>query len=314
MFIQIRLLNSPPGGVLVILLDSVYRLIRLALQEDIGRGDLTSEAIMDPEWSAAAAIYIKQPAVVAGLPVVQAVFQTLDPRVQVIPAVSDGTHLSEKALVCQVEGPALSVLSGERTALNFLARLTGIATATARAVAELEGTKAKLLDTRKTTPGWRTLEKYAVRMGGGHNHRFGLDDMILIKDNHIALAGSVREAVRRARLYASISTRVEVEVDTLSQLEEALQCDVDMILLDNMDCPTMEQAVRMTAGKVPLEASGNMSVERLRAVANTGVDYISMGALTHGATSVDVGLDITIDGAQGVTAGERRDGNEPPRV
>jgi nicotinate-nucleotide pyrophosphorylase (carboxylating) len=309
------LIDSPLGGVQVILLDSVYRLIRLALQEDIGRGDITSEAIMDPEWTASAAIYVKQPAVVVGLPVVQAVFQTLDPRVKVMPTVSDGTHLSEKALVCRVEGPALSVLSGERTALNFLGRLTGIGTATARAVAELKGTKAKLLDTRKTTPGWRSLEKYAVRMGGGHNHRFGLDDMILIKDNHIALAGSVREAVRRARWYASISTRIEVEVDTLAQLEEALQCDVDMILLDNMDCPTLEQAVRMTAGKVPLEASGNMNIERLRAVANTGVDYISMGALTHGATSVDVGLDITIDEArQDVASAERRDGNEPPRV
>jgi nicotinate-nucleotide pyrophosphorylase (carboxylating) len=284
--------------VLVILSDPVYRLIRLALQEDIGRGDVTSEAIMDPEWTASAAIYVKEPAVVAGLPVVQAVFQTLDARVHVIPTVTDGTHLSEKTLVCQVQGPAISILSGERTALNFLARLTGIATTTARAVAELGGTKAKLLDTRKTTPGWRSLEKYAVRMGGGFNHRFGLDDMILIKDNHVALAGSVREAVRRARRYASISTRIEVEVDTLAQLEEALQCDVDMILLDNMDCATLENAVRMTAGKVPLEASGNMTVERLRAVANTGVDYISMGALTHGAISVDVGLDITIDEAK----------------
>ncbi|WP_051663071.1 carboxylating nicotinate-nucleotide diphosphorylase [Alicyclobacillus macrosporangiidus] len=273
---------------------SVLTLIDLALDEDVGRGDVTSAAVLPPALSATAQVFIKQPARVAGLPVLAAVFQRLDPQVTVTPLVEDGADIAGPAPVCLVRGPAASILSAERTALNFLARLSGIATLTREATARLAGTRARLLDTRKTTPGWRYLEKYAVRMGGGTNHRFGLDDMVLIKDNHVALAGGVAEAVARARKYVGLSTKVEVEVDTLDQLDEALAAGADLILLDNMDLATLREAVVRTAGRVPLEASGNMTLDRLADVARTGVDFISMGALTHSATSVDVGLDVDL--------------------
>ncbi|GMA49734.1 nicotinate-nucleotide diphosphorylase (carboxylating) [Alicyclobacillus contaminans] len=274
---------------------SVRRLIELALEEDIGRGDLTSFAVLYSASQAVAEVVVKQDAVVAGLPVVDAVFQAVDPNIRFTPKVFDGERVLGRTCVGHVQGPAQTLLAAERTALNFLARLSGIATLTAHAVAQLAGTSTKLLDTRKTTPGWRWLEKYAVRVGGAMNHRFGLDDMVLIKDNHIAVAGGIREAVARARQSVPLSTRVEVEVDTLEQLEEALTCDVDLILLDNMDCATLAEAVRITNGRVPLEASGNLTPQRLRDVALTGVNYVSMGALTHSAVSVDVGLDIAVN-------------------
>lgn len=273
---------------------SVLTLIDLALDEDVGRGDVTTAAVLPPGLSATAQVFIKQPARVVGLPVLAAVFHRLDPQVTVTPLVHDGADIAEPAPVCLVRGPAASILSAERTALNFLARLSGIATLTREATARLAGTNARLLDTRKTTPGWRYLEKYAVRMGGGMNHRFGLDDMVLIKDNHVALAGGVAEAVARARKHVGISVKVEVEVDTLSQLDEALAAGADLILLDNMDLATLREAVSRTAGRVPLEASGNMTLDRLADVARTGVDFISMGALTHAATSVDVSLDVDL--------------------
>lgn len=272
--------------------ESVLTLIRLALHEDIGRGDCTSEALIDDDMQAVATVYVKQEATLAGLPMIAAVFSQLDARVLVTPRCQEGEYITERTAVCQLEGPARSILTGERTALNFLARLTGIATATQIAVQELQGTHAKLLDTRKTTPGWRVIEKYAVRVGGGYNHRFGLDDMVLIKDNHIALCGSVASAVSQARQGISLSQKIEIEVDTLQQLQEALETHVDMILLDNMSPDLMREAVRMAHGKVALEASGNINRDTLSQVARTGVDYISMGALTHGATSVDVSLDI----------------------
>lgn len=276
------------------LTDSTKSLIQLALTEDIGRGDCTTEAIIDPEFQAKAIVYIKQPARVAGLPLIDAVFSEIDSQVKVIHLVEDGRDVTdERNAVCRLEGPARSILMAERTALNFLGRLTGIATLTREAVRRLTGTSTKLLDTRKTTPGWRLLEKYAVRMGGGHNHRFGLDDMVLIKDNHIALCGGVAAAVQQARERVGLSTKVEVEVDTIDQLREALTTNADLILLDNMDTPTLGEAVQLTDNRVLLEASGNMTVGRLTEVAQTGVHYISMGALTHSAVSVDVGLDIT---------------------
>ncbi|MCL6517001.1 carboxylating nicotinate-nucleotide diphosphorylase [Alicyclobacillus sp.] len=274
---------------------SVLSLIDLALHEDVGRGDITSEAVLPPGLWATAEVLVKQPARVAGLEVVRAVFQRMDPRVTVTPLLGDGVDVVDRTAVCRVSGPAASILAGERTALNFLARLSGIATLTREAVRRLEGTRARLLDTRKTTPGWRYLEKYAVRVGGGMNHRFGLDDMVLIKDNHVALAGGVAAAVARARARVGLSVKVEVEVDTLEQLDEALSAGADLILLDNMDTVALRAAVARAAGRVPLEASGNMTLERLREVANTGIDYISMGALTHSATSVDVGLDVTLE-------------------
>ncbi|GGJ11940.1 nicotinate-nucleotide diphosphorylase (carboxylating) [Alicyclobacillus cellulosilyticus] len=273
---------------------SVQALIQLALAEDIGRGDATSAAVLPPGTAARAVVLVKEDARVAGLPVVAAVFHAVDPGVVVTPLVAEGADVAAGTAVCRVEGDAIAILGAERTALNFLARLTGIATLTRSAVAQLAGTKAKLLDTRKTTPGWRYLEKYAVRVGGGMNHRFGLDDMILIKDNHIALAGGVRAAVARARAHAGLAQKIEVEVETIDQLREALASGADLILLDNMDLATMRQAVAEAAGRVPLEASGNMTLDRLAAVAATGVDYISMGALTHSATSIDVSLDVEL--------------------
>lgn len=276
------------------LTDSVKSLIQLALAEDIGRGDCTTEAIIDPKLKSIATVYVKQPSRIAGLPMIDAVFSELGNEVNVIHLVEDGQDVTgHQNAVCRLVGPARAILMAERTALNFLGRLTGIATLTRQAVGELTGTSTKLLDTRKTTPGWRVLEKYAVKIGGGVNHRFGLDDMVLIKDNHITLCGGVVAAVQRARERVGLSVKIEVEVDTIAQLQEALLAGVDLILLDNMDTPTLYQAVQITNNRVILEASGNMSIHRLAEVANTGVNYISMGALTHSATSVDVGLDIS---------------------
>jgi nicotinate-nucleotide pyrophosphorylase (carboxylating) len=278
------------------LTDSTKSLIRLALAEDIGRGDCTTEAIIDPELQARATVYVKQSSRVAGLPVIDAVFSELGSEVHVIHLVEDGQDVTDKRnAVCRLEGPARAILMGERTALNFLGRLTGIATLTREAVNQLSGTATKLLDTRKTTPGWRVLEKYAVKMGGGQNHRFGLDDMVLIKDNHIALCGGVAAAVRKAREGVGLSTKIEVEVDTIDQLKETLLTDADLILLDNMDIPTLRQAAQIANHRVLLEASGNMTISRLAEVAQTGVNYISMGALTHSATSIDVGLDVSFE-------------------
>ncbi|EPZ46128.1 carboxylating nicotinate-nucleotide diphosphorylase [Alicyclobacillus acidoterrestris] len=270
-------------------------LIRLALREDIGRGDCTTEAIIPTKLQAMATVYVKEAAIVAGLPVMEAVFEELGGQVRIAHLVEDGQEISGKTAVCRMTGSARHILMGERTALNFLSRLTGIATFTRMAVRELVGTHAKLLDTRKTTPGWRSLEKYAVRTGGGYNHRFGLDDMVLIKDNHIALSGGIRQAVARARAKVGLAQKIEVEVDTLRQLQEALDTDADMILLDNMAPDVLREAVQLVAGRVPLEASGNVNLETLAKVAQSGIDYISMGALTHSATSVDVGLDIVFE-------------------
>lgn len=276
--------------------ESTKTLIRLALAEDIGRGDCTTEAIIDDKLQASAIIYVKQPARIAGLPLINAVFSELGSEVQVIHLVEEGADVTgDRNAVCRLEGPARSILTGERTALNFLGRLTGIATLTREAVSQLTGTSTQLLDTRKTTPGWRLLEKYAVKMGGGQNHRFGLDDMVLIKDNHVALCGGVANAVQKVRRSVGLSTKVEVEVETIDQLREALTTDADLILLDNMDSSTLRVAVQITNNQVLLEASGNMTIERLAEVAQTGVHYISMGALTHSVTSVDVGLDITFE-------------------
>ncbi|MFX4303129.1 carboxylating nicotinate-nucleotide diphosphorylase [Alicyclobacillus tolerans] len=273
--------------------ETTKMLIRMALAEDIGRGDCTTESVIDSHLHAQALIFVKQPARIAGLPIVEAVFSELHPEVNVHHLVEDGEELkSEKNAACRVEGPARALCMAERTALNFLGRLTGIATYTSLAVKHLEGTGTQLLDTRKTTPGWRLLEKYAVKMGGGQNHRYGLDDMVLIKDNHIAICGSITSAVQKVRARVGMSFKIEVEVDTLEQLKEALELDVDMILLDNMDTPTLRQAVQLTDGRVELEASGNMTIHRLAEVARTGVSYISMGALTHSASSVDVGMEI----------------------
>ncbi|ACV59484.1 carboxylating nicotinate-nucleotide diphosphorylase [Alicyclobacillus acidocaldarius] len=277
-------------------LDMVTRdLVRLALAEDLGRGDLTTEAVIPADATARASVWIKEPSRVCGTEVAAWVFHEVDPGLQVTVACADGIDLDGPRVVMRVEGAARSILGAERTALNFLSRLTGIATAARDAVREIAGTRARILDTRKTTPGWRALEKYAVRVGGGWNHRFALDDMVLIKDNHIAIAGGVREAVSRAKARAGFAHKIEVEVESLEQLEEAIAAGADVVLLDNMDLEIMREAVRRTGGRVPLEASGNMRPGRLRAVADTGVDFISMSHITMRAQAVDVGLDIDMD-------------------
>lgn len=271
---------------------SIDTLVQLALAEDLGnRGDVTSTATIPPQTQITGRITAKAAGVIAGLDIVSKVYACVDADVVVTPQVEDGAIVTQGTLVCEVRGAGRSVLSGERVALNFLQHLSGVATLTAQFVAAVAGTQAVILDTRKTTPGWRLLEKYAVRMGGGQNHRVGLYDMVLIKDNHIAAAGGITAAVTAVR--AADTARdlpVVVEVEDLTGLCEALSLHVNRILLDNMSIDQMREAVKVTAGRVPLEASGNVSLERIAAIAATGVDFISIGALTHSAPAFDLSM------------------------
>jgi nicotinate-nucleotide pyrophosphorylase (carboxylating) len=264
-------------------------LIERAIAEDLGSGDLTSEAVVPGEAGARARIEQRAPGVLAGLDVARAVFRTLDPALRWHPRAPEG-EWREPGLAAEVAGHARSVLAGERVALNFLGRLSGIATLTARYVRAVEGTGARILDTRKTTPGLRALEKQAVRMGGGVSHRSGLYDAILVKENHAALAGGVGEATRRALAGATPGVQVEVECADLGELEEALEAGAGRILLDNMAPDELRRAVGLTAGRAELEASGGIDLETVRAVAETGVDFISIGALTHSAPALDLSL------------------------
>lgn len=268
----------------------VDRLIELALEEDLGPGDVTTQALIPPERKGAAQIRAKAHLTVAGLPVAHRVFRKLEPKVQFFQVAMEGQEVAPGAVLAQVRGPLAAILAAERTALNFLMRLSGIATYTGKMVSAVAGFPTAIVDTRKTTPGWRTLEKYAVRVGGGANHRFGLFDGVLIKNNHLLAVGSISEAVRLAREKAHHLLKIEVEVTTLAELEEALAAGADIIMLDNMDEASMAQAVHITAGRALLEASGSMTLERLPAVAATGVNLISMGALTHSASAVDIHL------------------------
>jgi nicotinate-nucleotide pyrophosphorylase (carboxylating) len=267
-------------------------LVRLALEEDLGeRGDVTTRAAVHPERHIRGQIIARAAGVIAGLPVVEAVYRRVDPALSVRLHSRDGERVTRGTLVCEVSGAAQSVLTGERVALNFLQRLSGIATLTARFVQAVAGTKAVILDTRKTTPGWRLLEKYAVRMGGGQNHRMGLYDMVMIKDNHIDAAGGITAAVAAVRASPEADgLPIVVEVKNLDELREVLPLDVDRVLLDNMDEAQMGQAVALAAGRVPLEASGNINLQRVAAVAATGVDFISVGALTHSAPALDLSM------------------------
>lgn len=272
-------------------------LARRALAEDVGRGDLTSEATIPARARARGRIIAKQDGVVAGLPMAALVFRLLDLDTHVVLTTHDGDRVTSGQRLAVLEGNARALLTAERTALNFLGRLSGIATLTARCVAATAGTRAHVLDTRKTTPGLRMLEKYAVRMGGGENHRSGLDDGILIKDNHIAAVGNLTSAVTRARAHASHLIKVEVECEDEAQVREALDAGADAILLDNMTDEAMRAAVtliRERAPRVLIEASGNIGADpqRLAAVAATGVDLISLGALTHSAPNFDVSLEF----------------------
>ena len=264
--------------------------IRRALDEDIGPGDATSNSILPAGAAMRGQIIAKQDGVVAGLDVAAAVYAALDSRAAFVSRVGEGDCVENRQVLATVSGPARSLLAGERTALNFLGRMSGIATLTRRFVDAVAGTRAAILDTRKTAPGLRAVDKLAVARGGGQNHRIGLYDMILIKDNHIDFAGSLEEAVRRAR-EAHAGLDIEVEARTLADVKAALALKVERILLDNMTVEAMAEAVRLTAGRAKLEASGNVSLETVRRIAGTGVDYISIGALTHSAQVFDVSFD-----------------------
>lgn len=273
------------------ILEAAKPLIDLALAEDVGEGDVTTVATVPEGKEGKAKIIAKAYGIVCGLPITAEVFRQVDEDIRLTHLATDGEPVAPGDVVAKVSGPLRGILTAERTALNFLTRLSGIATLTARFVNAVAPYRAVILDTRKTTPGWRALEKYAVRCGGGRNHRMGLYDMVLIKDNHIAACGSVTEAVRRVRA-AGVSVPIEVEVKNLSQLEEALALEVDRILLDNMDIATLQESVRRVGGKVPLEASGGVVLENAAEIAAYGVDYISIGAITHSAPALDFSLEI----------------------
>jgi nicotinate-nucleotide pyrophosphorylase (carboxylating) len=268
--------------------------VERALAEDLGRaGDVTSVATVPAEATASALVVARAAGTIAGLPLVAATIRRLAPEIEITPEVGDGAAVAARTTLMRIAGPARAILAAERTALNFLGHLSGIATATAVFVQAVAHTKARICCTRKTTPGLRSLEKYAVRCGGGFNHRFGLDDAILIKDNHIAVAGGIAAVLARAKAVAGHLVKVEIEVDTLAQLSEVLAAGgADAVLLDNMDPPTMRRAVEMVAGRLVTEASGGITLATVAAIAQSGVDYISSGALTHSAPNLDVAIDI----------------------
>jgi nicotinate-nucleotide pyrophosphorylase (carboxylating) len=271
---------------------AIEAIVRLALAEDIGRGDITTEATVSPDSLATAEILQKAPGVLCGLPLVEAVFGVLDQRVRVSRLAAEGSFDSQRRSVARLQGPAVAILSGERTALNFLQRASAVATASRRAVDLLAGTSATVIDTRKTTPGLRVVDKYAVRVGGATNHRAGLDDGFLIKENHIRAAGGITAAVTAAQRRAAPGQLVEVEVTTLAELDEALAAGARLILLDNFSPDLMRAAVAHTHGRARLEASGGITLDTLAEVARTGVDFISLGALTHSAGVLDFSLEV----------------------
>lgn len=268
-------------------------LVRNALLEDLGRaGDLTTDAIVPLDARAETALVARQPGIMAGLDLARLAFELIDPSIAFVTAKPDGGEVAAGDLIAIVSGPARGILTAERVALNFLGHLSGIASATAAIVASVADSKARIVCTRKTTPGLRAIEKYAVRMGGGHNHRFGLDDAVLIKDNHVAIAGGVAEALRRARKNTGHLVKIEIEVDSLDQLGEALEIGVDAVLLDNMAPEMLVKAVAMVGGRAVTEASGRVTPQTAPAIAASGVDLISIGWLTHSAAVLDIGLDF----------------------
>jgi nicotinate-nucleotide pyrophosphorylase (carboxylating) len=268
---------------------------RAALAEDLGRaGDVTTQATIPASASASAVIASREAGVIAGLPLARAAFALISPETTVESWARDGDKVEPGAIVARIDGPARAILSAERVALNYLGRLSGVASLTARYAARVAHTKATICDTRKTTPLLRAFEKYAVRCGGGANHRFGLDDAVLIKDNHIAVAGGVAPALRAAKAFVGHLTKIEIEVDTLDQLREVLAEGADAVLLDNMGPELLREAVSLVAGRMICEASGGVTLETVAAIAETGVDLISVGALTHSARVLDLGLDIDI--------------------
>jgi nicotinate-nucleotide pyrophosphorylase (carboxylating) len=267
-------------------------LITRALQEDIGHQDITTANLVSPSLKAKGIFLVKTSGILAGLEVSRAVFGLLDPDIVFTALISDGEKLEPGDRIAIVEGAAATLLTGERTALNFMQRLSGIASKTYHMAEIIKPYKAQLVDTRKTTPGLRFLEKYAVKIGGGRNHRLGLFDGVIIKDNHIMAAGGIIPAVKKVRSLIPLTVKIEVEVENLEQLKEALEAGADIIMLDNMDTDTMRRAVLITNGKALLEASGGINENTIAAVAQTGVDFISSGALTHSAVSLDISFDI----------------------
>lgn len=276
--------------------EEIRRVVQIALAEDLGSGDVTTLATVPEEAQANAVVRAREPLVVAGLALAEAAFRELSAAMRITRETQEGQRAAGQQVLLRISGPARALLGAERVALNFLQRLAGVATLTAQFVEAVRGTRAKILDTRKTTPGWRRLEKYAVTCGGGHNHRLGLYDMVLIKDNHLAalngsLPNPIAAAVQRARAkYPQL--KVEVEADTLAQVEQAVAAGADVILLDNMDPDQLRLAVQRTKGRAQTEASGGVTLATVRAIAETGVDFISVGALTHSARAVDIGLDF----------------------
>jgi nicotinate-nucleotide pyrophosphorylase (carboxylating) len=271
----------------------VEPMVRAALLEDLGRaGDLTTDAIVPAGLVARAAMVARESGVVVGLDLARLAFELIDPNIAMKVGIEDGAKVTAGGVIARVSGRARGILMAERTALNFLGHLSGIASAAASIVAAVRGTKAKIVCTRKTTPGLRAVEKYAVRAGGGANHRFGLDDAILIKDNHIAIAGGIAQALRRARAAAGHLVKIEVEIDNLDQLKEAIGEGADAVLLDNMSLDRLAEAVAIVDGRAMTEASGRVTPESAPAIAATGVDLISIGWLTHSAAVLDIGLDF----------------------
>ena len=264
-----------------------------ALSEDLGsEGDITSDSVVPKTAESKGSFVARRPGVIAGLEVATYVFEALDPSVRFEPKVEDGHRVEEGGIIAQISGHSRSILSGERTALNLLGRMSGVATATAQLVDAVAGTGARISDTRKTMPGLRVLDKYAVRVGGGMNHRFGLYDAVLIKDNHLAAAGDIAAAVTAARAKVRPGVMIEIEVVGLEQLAQVLQTDADRVLLDNMGPETLRQAVEMAGGRITVEASGGVTLENVRLLAETGVDIISVGWITHSAPQLDIALDF----------------------
>lgn len=269
-------------------LKSAEVLFDLAYAEDIGDGDITTNNLVPPGENKTAILVAKEEGIVAGLPVAEMVFKKFDPNVQWNVKLPDGSKVVPGDILVEFKGNYRALLTGERKALNFLQRLSGIATYANRCMKEIQGHNVEILDTRKTLPGYRHLDKYAVRMGGASNHRFGLYDMVMIKDNHIQIAGGIKKAVEAIRKHVPKSIKIEVETTTLDQVQQALDADVDIIMLDNMSSKMMTEAVQLIKGRAKIEASGNMTIKRIRKVAATGVNYISIGALTHSVKALDI--------------------------
>jgi nicotinate-nucleotide pyrophosphorylase (carboxylating) len=267
--------------------------VRAALIEDLGRaGDVTAQATIPASATSQANFNVREDGVIAGMDFAREAFRQLDPTVKFEAMVADGDHVTRKTVIAKVSGSSRNILSGERVALNYLGRLSGIASLTAKYVAEIKHTHAQIADTRKTTPGLRAFEKYAVHCGGGMNHRFGLDDAVLIKDNHIVAAGGVGEALRAAKKAVGHLVKIEIEVDRITQLKQVIAEGTDVVMLDNMSNDDMREAVKLVAGKLKVEASGGVNLTTVKAIAETGVDLISVGALTHSAKVLDIGLDF----------------------